>query len=72
MEKYIDINWDSWIESYEIWEDFIKIMFKNKKIYIYNTFDNWVDSIEKMKSLAKNGDWLNSYINKNKPKYEKY
>ena len=70
MEKYIDINWGSWIESYEIWEDFIKIMFKNKKIYIYNTFDNWVDSIEKMKSLAKNGDWLNSYINKNKPKYE--
>lgn len=68
MITYKDINNDSWVSSYEFWEDYIEIQFKNTwKIYKYTNNSAWADNINNMKILADRWDWLQSYINKNKP-----
>ena len=62
--KYKDINGDSNIEMYEIGPDYISIkFFGTNKIYTYSYKSAGLANVEKMKSLARNGDGLNSYIN---------
>ena len=53
MIKYNDINNDSWINEYEIWDDFILIKFKSLKIYKYSYESAWIDNIENMKKQLK-------------------
>lgn len=65
MLKYKDIDWDSWIIEYQIWETYIDIKFKSWKIYKYSYSSAWVENIENMKKLAIDWDWLNSYLMKN-------
>lgn len=69
MIKYKDIDWDSWIDSYESWENYIKIKFKTWAIYTYTSLSAWVWVINEMIILAEKWDWLNAYINNNKPKF---
>ncbi len=62
--KYKDIDGDSNIEMYEIGSDCISIkFFGTNKIYTYSYKSAGLANVEKMKSLARNGDGLNSYIN---------
>lgn len=65
MIKYMDINNDSGVLSYEILEDSIKIEFKGGSIYLYTYSSAGRNNIETMKKLAKKGDGLNSFINRN-------
>ncbi len=63
MKKYLDLNKDSGIESYEISSDRISVKFKGSSVYVYSYQSAGSDNIEKMKKLAQLGDGLNSFIN---------
>lgn len=64
MQKYIDKDGDSGVESFEIHETFITIKFKGTtRTYTYSYQSAGQSHIEKMKRLAVSGDGLNAYIN---------
>lgn len=66
MIFYKDINGDSGVLAYEIGADFIDVQFKGtSKVYRYSYQSAGRESVERMKSLAKSGDGLNSFINNN-------
>jgi len=66
METYRNINGDSNVEAYEIGSDFIRVKFaRTAKIYQYSYRRAGRENVEIMKELARNGDGLNSFINKN-------
>lgn len=66
MIIYKDIDGDSGVSAYEIGIDFIDVQFKQAiKIYRYSYESAGKDNVEIMKALAKSGDGLNSFINKN-------
>jgi len=69
MKPYFDPNHDSGISAYENGRDYIKIQFKDGAMYLYTYASAGSHCIEKMKSLAENGDGLNAYINEEKPDY---
>ncbi len=63
----MDIDGDSGVDSYEIGDDYISVLFKagSARKYLYNYASAGSYHVENMKNLAANGDGLNSYINKN-------
>ncbi len=65
MEKYSNKGRNSGVYSYEIGNDYIKVIFfGNSKTYQYSYQGEAGQShVDNMKSLAKNGSGLNSYIN---------
>jgi hypothetical protein len=63
MERYRNLGKDSGIDAYEIGSDFIKVRFKDIKVYTYTYGSAGQYHIEKMKSLAQRGSGLNQYIN---------
>lgn len=66
MQKYADINNDSGIDSFEIKDVSITVLFKGtNKLYIYSYSRAGQDHVEQMKKLALAGDGLNAYINEN-------
>lgn len=65
MERYNDINGDSGIIAYESGNDYIKVQFSTGTIYRYTYKSAGSHNIERMKALARSGDGLNTYINKN-------
>ena len=66
MQKYIDIDNDSGVDSYEINLTSITIKFEETaKLYTYSYASAGQPHIEHMKRLAASGDRLNSYINHN-------
>ncbi|WP_312502936.1 hypothetical protein [Lacrimispora sp.] len=66
MIIYKDINGDSGVSGYEIGNDYIDVQFKGtQKIYRYSNQSAGSRNVETMKMLAKNGDGLNAFINKN-------
>jgi hypothetical protein len=72
MDNYKNLGGDSGISKYEILNDAIKIKFSTGAIYIYSNLSAGTNNIEKMKSLAKTGKGLNSFIMKNvRTKYVK-
>jgi hypothetical protein len=71
MEKYLNLSGKSGVEEFEIGADYIKVKFKNKpRIYTYNYNSAGQHHIEKMKTLARVGRGLSTYIARNiKDKY---
>jgi len=70
MERYRNAGGDSGIYAYEIGNDFIKVLFKDRKTYLYTYSSAGSHHIEQMKTRAIRGNGLNSYINTNvKNKY---
>lgn len=67
MKTYKDTDNDSWVIAYEYWDDYITIKFSSWSIYKYTTSSAWVTHLNEMKRLADLWDWLNAYLNKNKP-----
>lgn len=66
MIAYRDVDGDSGVLAYEFGVDYINIQFKGtSRIYRYSYQSAGRENIETMKVLAKNGDGLNSFINKN-------
>ena len=65
MERYANLGGDSGVVEYEIDNDFIRVQFSDGSIYLYTYASAGEDNIEQMKSLARNGRGLNTFINKN-------
>ncbi|MBI1326213.1 MAG: hypothetical protein GC136_01055 [Alphaproteobacteria bacterium] len=64
MKQYLDSNGDSGVAAYDVGADFIHVRFKDGWIYEYTSSSVGAHSLDAMKSLARSGDGLNSFINK--------
>ena len=65
MEKYMNFGGDSGVEEYEIGTDYIVVKFyKTLRTYTYSYDSAGKDAVEHMKRLAKSGEGLNEYINR--------
>lgn len=66
MQKYADIDNDSGVDSYQIDDTSITVLFKGgSKPYTYSYESAGQHHIDQMKQLARSGDGLNAYINHN-------
>jgi hypothetical protein len=64
MKRYADIDRDSGVMGFEIFDTSIKIYFKStSRPYIYSYRKAGQHHVEQMKRLALAGDGLNEYIN---------
>ncbi len=62
MEQYRNLGGNSGVTAYEIGSDFIKVMFKDGSLYLYNYESTGQQDVETMKELATAGTGLNSFI----------
>lgn len=62
MEPYGNLGGDSGVVAYENGPDFIRVEFSDGAIYLYTYASAGSHNIEHMKSLAGNGQGLNSFI----------
>ncbi|WP_243324177.1 hypothetical protein [Geothrix sp. SG200] len=67
-----DVEWQpylgsdrSGVEAFQIGEEFIKIRFRNKRVYTYSTKRIHPSKIDQMKALASEGRGLNTFVNQN-------
>jgi len=63
MERYKNLNGNSDIRYYEMWEDFIWIIFSDNVKYQYTYDSIGAGNVERMKELAIAGRGLTSFIN---------
>lgn len=63
MEKYSNSSGNSGIYGFEIGNDYIRVKFNTGSTYTYSYRKAGSMHVENMKSLARNGAGLNSYIN---------
>lgn len=72
MERYKNLSNESGVLAYKEGEDFIQVKFTGSdQIYTYSYSSAGLRHIEKMKSLARKGKGLSTYISKYvKDKYE--
>lgn len=65
MINYRNSGGDSGVDSYEIGDDYITVKFtRTARTYTYSYASAGRTHVEQMKSLARSGSGLNSYINK--------
>lgn len=66
MERYANKSGNSGVLAFEIGSDYIGVQFHgSSRIYIYSYYGGAGQShVDKLKSLARNGSGLNSYIKK--------
>jgi hypothetical protein len=71
MENYGNLHGNSNVVAYQIGDDFIVVRFRSGRwtVYTYTHASAGSASIETMKSLARQGYGLNSYISKHQPPY---
>ena len=62
MERYANASRDSSVVSYEIGDDYIRVMFSDGSIYLYNYDSTGTENTERMKLLARSGRGLNTFI----------
>ena len=66
MQQYLNLGGDSGVEGYEIGDDYITVYFaRSHKGYKYSYQSAGQTHVERMKQLAKAGNGLNEYINRN-------
>lgn len=68
MERYRNLSGVSGVSAYEIGSDYILVRFSTGAVYRYSYRKAGNSHVDEMKSLARKGLGLNSYINK----YVKY
>lgn len=72
MQRYENRSGQSGVYAYEIGIDNIHVQFKDGKTYVYSYASAGSSNIESMKSLARAGRGLNSFINSHvKHRYER-
>lgn len=62
MESYANHSGNSGVSTYEIGSNYIWVGFNSGSIYEYTYSSAGTSNIENMKSLARSGSGLNSYI----------
>jgi len=65
MEVYKNLGGDSNVVKYEIGQDFIRVRFADGAVYLYTYASGGSNNIERMKQLARIGQGLNSFIDRN-------
>lgn len=71
MQKYKDIDNDSGVQFYDEGDDWIAVIFRDGRTYVYTDASAGTDNVQKMKHLAHIGEGLNAFINKHvRRKYE--
>jgi hypothetical protein len=65
MTPYKDIDDDSGVRAYNIEDGYIDVQFKDGALYRYTSMSAGQANLEKMARLARAGDGLNSFINRN-------
>lgn len=71
MEIYKNLSQDSSVREFKIGFDYIDVKFKTGPIYHYTYRSAGRENIEHMKTLARSGDGLGSFIQRNvRKKYE--
>ena len=63
MQRYRDWDRDSGVEAYEIGEESITVQFQDGSAYLYTFTVTGRSHVERMITLAQQGDGLNAYIN---------
>lgn len=63
MERYRNSSGNSGVYGYEIGNGYIRVQFSTGSIYTYSYRKAGSNHVENMKSLARSGSGLNSYIN---------
>lgn len=72
MQPYKNSNRDTGVIAYETGNNGISVQFKDGSVYLYTIKSAGLASVNKMKSLAKKGKGLTTYINQHvKDRYEK-
>lgn len=72
MQPYKNANRDTGVVAYETGDNGIVVQFRDDSVYLYTIKSVGVAAVNKMKSLAKKGKGLTTYINQHvKDKYEK-
>jgi len=64
MEHYKNLGGDSGVAAYEIGPGSITVQFKDGSVYLYTDQSAGAASIAEMQRLAKDGQGLNSFINR--------
>ena len=74
MNNYVNIGGNSNIKGYENGavdgEFYIQVEFADGSTYLYNEQSCGKHLVQEMQSLAVSGKGLNSFISRNKPKYQ--
>jgi len=65
MESYANYSGSSGVAALQLGGDYIWVQFTSGSVYEYNYSSAGSGNIEEMKSLAKSGSGLNSFIMKN-------
>ena len=63
MQPYWDAGGDSSVEAYECGPDYVRVRFRTGSVYLCAYQSTGPSAIERMKTLARNGNGLNAYIN---------
>ncbi len=72
MPRYANLDGDSGVESYELGDDSITVVFSTGAAYLYTSASAGSANIDHMKSLAQRGEGLNEFINRSvRKKYER-
>ena len=64
MQKYQNLSGASNVDSFEMSDNAILVMFKDGSVYLYNTGSPGQYAVDEMKRLAIAGRGLNSYISR--------
>jgi hypothetical protein len=64
MTRYKNLNRNSSVIGFEIFLDYIDVLFEDKSLYRYNYIVTGIAHVEQMKLLAQQGSGLCTYINK--------
>jgi hypothetical protein len=64
MQRYTDINGDSGVAAYEVGASYIVVQFKDGAEYEYTSLSAGQQHVDEMARLARQGDGLNSFINR--------
>jgi len=72
MQPYKNHNRDTGVVAYETGDNGIAVKFRDGSVYLYTIESAGPTAIKKMKSLAKKGEGLTTYINQHvRERYEK-
>ena len=63
MKRYRNLSGNSGISAFDTGADYIKVQFDDGSIYLYDYTISGIDTVEKMKMLARSGFGLCTYIN---------
>jgi hypothetical protein len=65
MERYLNLSGKSGVAFFELVPDFVRVFCKDGGRYLYNHATTGRSNIDTMKTLAKAGQGLNTFINAN-------